>query len=133
MGKRRPWILIAQSGMIVVLSSMLLIPNMSSNVTVVGVMFLVYNIFTFSKTSVPMRLQLMSWNRMNLKRSTVTCSPQKQLVESLVEQVLVPSSDSLASRSNCFKSILVVIMLVPLFMTERPGEKLSMGNQPVGC
>ena len=32
--------------MIVVLSSMLLIPNMSSNVTVVGVMFLVYNIFT---------------------------------------------------------------------------------------
>ena len=45
MGKRRPWILIAQSGMIVVLSSMLLIPNMSSNV-VVGVMFLVYNIFT---------------------------------------------------------------------------------------
>jgi len=46
MGKRRPWILIAQSGMILVLSAMLLIPNMSANVNLVGIMFLIYNVFT---------------------------------------------------------------------------------------
>ena len=46
MGRRRPWILLAQSGMIVVLASMMLIPNPEENVLTMAWMFLVYNIFT---------------------------------------------------------------------------------------
>ena len=45
MGRRRPWILIAQSGMIIILTSMLFVPDMATNVSLIGIMVLAYNIF----------------------------------------------------------------------------------------
>ena len=46
MGRRRPWILIAQSGMIIVLTAMIFFINPEKDVKLIAYMFLVYNIFT---------------------------------------------------------------------------------------
>ena len=126
MGKRRPWILIAQSGMIVVLSSMLLIPNMSSNVTVVGVMFLVYNIFTALQdvSTDALAVDVLEPHEFEKVNSYMFTS---KAVGGIIGGAGLGTIIGFVGIKGAIVlqiPILVVIMLVPLFMTERPGEKL---------
>jgi PAT family beta-lactamase induction signal transducer AmpG len=126
MGKRRPWILIAQSGMIVVLSSMLLIPNMSSNVTVVGVMFLVYNIFTALQdvSTDALAVDVLEPHEFEKVNSYMFTS---KAVGGIIGGAGLGTIIGFVGIKGAIVlqiPILVVIMLVPMFMTERPGEKL---------
>jgi len=43
-GRRRPWILIAQTGMVALLVTMLLVPDLSNNISLLGALFFVYNV-----------------------------------------------------------------------------------------
>ena len=126
MGKRRPWILIAQSGMILVLSSMLLIPNMSSNVTVVGVMFLVYNVFTALQdvSTDALAVDVLEPHEFEKVNSYMFTS---KAVGGIIGGAGLGTIIGFVGIKGAIVlqiPILVVIMLVPLFMTERPGEKL---------
>ena len=126
MGKRRPWILIAQSGMIVVLSSMLLIPNMSSNVTIVGVMFLVYNIFTALQdvSTDALAVDVLEPHEFEKVNSYMFTS---KAIGGIIGGAGLGTIIGFVGIKGAIVlqiPILVVIMLVPLFMTERPGEKL---------
>ena len=126
MGKRRPWILIAQSGMIVVLSSMLLIPDMSSNVTLVGVMFLVYNIFTALQdvSTDALAVDVLEPHEFEKVNSYMFTS---KAVGGIIGGAGLGTIIGFVGIKGAIVMqipILVVIMLVPLFMTERPGEKL---------
>ena len=126
MGKRRPWILIAQTGMIVVLSSMLLIPNMSSNVTLVGVMFLVYNIFTALQdvSTDALAVDILEPHEFEKVNSYMFTS---KAVGGIIGGAGLGTIIGFVGIKGAIVlqiPILVAIMLVPLFMTERPGEKL---------
>jgi PAT family beta-lactamase induction signal transducer AmpG len=126
MGKRRPWILIAQTGMIVVLSSMLLIPNMSSNVTLVGIMFLVYNIFTALQdvSTDALAVDILEPHEFEKVNSYMFTS---KAVGGIIGGAGLGTIIGFVGIKGAIVlqiPILVVIMLVPLFMTERPGEKL---------
>jgi len=126
MGKRRPWILIAQSGMIVVLSSMLFIPNMSSNVTIVGIMFLVYNIFTALQdvSTDALAVDVLEPHEFEKVNSYMFTS---KAVGGIIGGAGLGTIIGFVGIKGAIVlqiPILVVIMLVPLFMTERPGEKL---------
>ena len=126
MGKRRPWILIAQSGMIIVLSSMLLIPNMSSSVTVVGVMFLVYNVFTALQdvSTDALAVDVLEPHEFEKVNSYMFTS---KAVGGIIGGAGLGTIIGFVGIKGAIVlqiPILVVIMLVPLFMTERPGEKL---------
>ena len=46
LGRRRPWILIAQTGMVALLVTMLLVPDLTNNISLLGALFFVYNVFT---------------------------------------------------------------------------------------
>ena len=126
MGKRRPWILIAQSGMIVVLSSMLLIPNMSSNVTIVGIMFLVYNVFTALQdvSTDALAVDVLEPHEFEKVNSYMFTS---KAVGGIIGGAGLGTIIGFVGIKGAIVlqiPILIVIMLVPLFMTERPGEKL---------
>ncbi|MGB0780346.1 MAG: MFS transporter [Candidatus Poseidoniaceae archaeon] len=126
MGKRRPWILIAQTGMIVVLSSMLLIPNMSSNVTLVGIMFLVYNIFTALQdvSTDALAVDILEPHEFEKVNSYMFTS---KAVGGIIGGAGLGTIIGFVGIKGAIVlqiPILVAIMLVPLFMTERPGEKL---------
>ena len=134
MGKRRPWILIAQSGMIVVLSSMLLIPNMSSNVTLVGVMFLVYNIFTALQdvSTDALAVDVLEPHEFEKVNSYMFTS---KAVGGIIGGAGLGTIIGFVGIKGAILlqiPILVVIMLVPLFMTERPGEKLYPWSASTG-
>ena len=133
MGKRRPWILIAQSGMILVLSSMLLIPNMSSNVTVVGVMFLVYNVFTALQdvSTDALAVDVLEPHEFEKVNSYMFTS---KAVGGIIGGAGLGTIIGFVGIKGAIVlqiPILVVIMLVPLFMTERPGEKLYPWSESI--
>ena len=134
MGKRRPWILIAQSGMIIVLSSMLLIPNMASNVTLVGVMFLVYNVFTALQdvSTDALAVDVLQPHEFEKVNSYMFTS---KAVGGIIGGAGLGTIIGIVGIKGAIVlqiPILVVIMLVPLFMTERPGEKLYPWSESVG-
>ncbi len=126
MGKRRPWILIAQSGMILVLSAMLLIPNMSENVNLVGIMFLIYNVFTALQdvSTDALAVDVLKSHEFEKVNSYMFTSKAIGGIIGGAGLGTIISFTGIKGAIVLQIPILVVIMLVPLFMTERPGEKL---------
>jgi len=126
MGKRRPWILIAQSGMILVLSAMLLIPNMSANVNLVGIMFLIYNVFTALQdvSTDALAVDVLKSHEFEKVNSYMFTSKAIGGIIGGAGLGTIISFTGIKGAIVLQIPILVVIMLVPLFMTERPGEKL---------
>ena len=126
MGKRRPWILIAQSGMILVLSAMLLIPNMSANVNLVGIMFLIYNVFTALQdvSTDALAVDVLESHEFEKVNSYMFTSKAIGGIIGGAGLGTIISFTGIKGAIVLQIPILVVIVLVPLFMTERPGEKL---------
>ena len=126
MGKRRPWILIAQNGMILVLSAMLLIPNMSANVNLVGIMFLIYNVFTALQdvSTDALAVDVLKSHEFEKVNSYMFTSKAIGGIIGGAGLGTIISFTGIKGAIVLQIPILIVIMLVPLFMTERPGEKL---------
>ena len=126
MGRRRPWILIAQTGMIVVLSSMLLIPNPASDLTLIASMFLVYNIFTSLQDVSTDALAVDVLKPHELEKVNSYMFTAKSVGGIIGGAGLGTIIGFVGIKGAILLQIpiLVIIMMVPLFMTERPGEKL---------
>ncbi len=133
MGKRRPWILIAQSGMILVLSAMLLIPNMSANVNLVGIMFLIYNVFTALQdvSTDALAVDVLESHEFEKVNSYMFTSKAIGGIIGGAGLGTIISFTGIKGAIVLQIPILVVIMLVPLFMTERPGEKLYPWSESI--
>jgi len=125
LGKRRPWILIAQSGMIVMLTLMLLIPNPSGNVQFFAYMFLVYNIFTSLQdvSTDALAVDILKSNEIEKVNSYMFTSKSVGGIIGGAGLGTIINFVGIKGAILMQIPILVGIMLVPLFMTERPGEK----------
>ncbi len=125
MGRRRPWILLAQSGMIVVLASMMLIPNPEENVLTMAWMFLVYNIFTSLQdvSTDALAVDVLQPHEMEKVNSYMFTAKSVGGIIGGAGLGLVIGTLGIKGTILLQIPILVVIMLVPLLMTERPGEK----------
>ncbi len=124
-GKRRPWILLAQSGMILILASMLLIPNPSGNVQFFAYMFLVYNIFTSLQdvSTDALAVDILKSHEIEKVNSYMFTS---KTVGGIIGGAGLGTIIGFVGIKGAILlqiPILIVIMLVPLYMTERPGEK----------
>ena len=126
MGRRRPWILFAQTGMILVLSSMIFIPNPASNVQLIATMFLVYNIFTSLQdvSTDALAVDVLKSHEMEKVNSYMFTS---KTIGGIIGGAGLGTIIGIVGIKGAILlqiPILMVIMLVPLLMTERPGEKL---------
>ena len=126
MGRRRPWILIAQSGMILVLTAMIFITSPESDIVVLASMFLVYNIFTSLQDVSTDALAVDVLKPHELERVNSYMFTSK-IIGGMIGGAGLGTIISYTGISGALLlqiPILMVIMLVPLFMRERPGEKL---------
>jgi PAT family beta-lactamase induction signal transducer AmpG len=125
MGRRRPWVLIAQIGMIVSLSAMLLIPDPTSDLTLIASMFLVYNIFTSLQDVSTDALAVDVLKPHELEKVNSYMFTAKAVGGIIGGAGLGTIIGFVGIKGAIFLQIpiLIIIMLVPLFMTERPGEK----------
>ena len=124
-GRRRPWILLAQTGMVLMLFAMLFVPDPASNVHIIAIMFLIYNIFTSLQdvSTDALAVDVLKPHEMEKVNSYMFTS--KTLGGAIggagLGTIIVFTGFKGAILLQI--PILLGIMLAPLLMTERPGEK----------
>lgn len=125
LGRRRPWILIAQTGMIALLVAMLMIPNLTDNISLLGGLFFVYNVFTALQDVSTDALAVDVLQPHEFERVNSYMFTSKSLGGVIGGAGLGTIIGVVGIRGAFLIQIpiLLVIMLVPLFMRERPGEK----------
>lgn len=124
-GRRRPWILLAQSGMIVMLIGMLFVPDPAVNVQWMAWMFLVYNIFTALQdvSTDALAVDVLPPHEVERVNSYMFTAKSAGGIIGGAGLGTIISITGIKGALLLQVPILIVIMLVPLFMTERPGEK----------
>ena len=125
MGKRRPWILFAQIGMALSLVAMIFMGDISENISLLGWMFFLHNCFAslqdVSCDALAVDVLLPEeqgkvngamWGSKTIGTGTGAAAMGTLLVSNgLVFTILVQTL------------LMLVIMIFPLFILERPGEK----------
>ena len=124
-GRRRPWILIAQTGMITLLITMLMVPNLVDNIFLLGLLFFVYNVFTALQDVSTDALAVDVLQSHEFERVNSYMFTAKSLGGVIGGAGLGTIIGTVGIRGAFLIQIpiLVLIMMVPLFMRERPGEK----------
>ena len=126
MGRRRPWILIAQTGMIMLLTLMVFFIDVEKDVTTIAYMFLVYNIFTSLQDVSTDALAVDILKPQELEKVNGYMFTAKTLGGMIGGAGLgtIISYTGIRGALIVQIPILLAIMMVPLYMRERPGEKL---------
>ena len=126
MGRRRPWILIAQSGMILILTLMIFFIDIENDVKTIAYMFLIYNVFTSLQDVSTDALAVDILKPHELEKVNSYMFTSKTLGGMIGGAGLgtIISITGIRGALILQIPILLVIMLVPLFMRERPGEIL---------
>ena len=125
LGRRRPWILIAQTGMIGLLVTMLMVPDLTNNISLLGALFFVYNLFTALQDVSTDALAVDVLQPHEFERVNSYMFTAKSL-GGIVGGAGLGTIIGIVGIKGAFLiqiPILVLIMMVPLFMRERPGEK----------
>jgi len=125
LGRRRPWILIAQTGMIALLVTMLMVPDLTNNISLLGALFFVYNLFTALQDVSTDALAVDVLQPHEFERVNSYMFTAKSL-GGIVGGAGLGTIIGIVGIKGAFLiqiPILVLIMMVPLFMRERPGEK----------
>ena len=134
MGRRRPWILAAQTGMILFLSAILLVPDPASNVMLVSIMFCVYNIFTYLQDVSTDALAVDILRPSEIEQVNSYMFTSKSIGGIIGGAGIGSVINILGIKGSIVLQIpiLIAIMLVPIFMTERPGEKRFPWSESTG-
>ncbi|MCH1422072.1 MAG: MFS transporter [Candidatus Poseidoniaceae archaeon] len=124
-GRRRPWILIAQTGMVALLVIMLVVPDLTNNISLLGALFFVYNVFTALQDVSTDALAVDVLQSHEFERVNSYMFTAKSLGGIIGGAGLGTIIGVVGIRGAFLIQIplLVIIMMVPLFMRERPGEK----------
>ena len=125
LGRRRPWILIAQTGMVALLITMLMVPDLTDNISLLGALFFVYNVFTALQDVSTDALAVDVLQSHEFERVNSYMFTAKSL-GGVIGGAGLGTIIGTVGITGAFLiqiPILVLIMMVPLFMRERPGEK----------
>ena len=125
LGRRRPWILIAQTGMVALLITMLMVPDLTENISLLGALFFVYNVFTALQDVSTDALAVDVLQSHEFERVNSYMFTAKSLGGVIGGAGLGTIIGTVGIKGAFLIQIpiLVIIMMVPLFMRERPGEK----------
>lgn len=130
MGKRRPWLLMAQGMMLAVILTLALVPGLRSDVQTLGISILVLNIFIalqdVSTDSLAVDL-VPEEHRGRANGFMYGSSYVGSSLGAIVVGRFLPDSDGNGSVAVAFlvlAALVFVIMWLPLLLRERPGEKL---------
>lgn len=124
-GRRRPWILLAQTGMVLMLFAMLFVPEPASNVHIIAMMFLIYNIFTSLQdvSTDALAVDVLKPHEMEKVNSYMFTSKTLGGAIGGAGLGIIIVFTGFKGAILLQIPILLGIMLAPLLMTERPGER----------
>lgn len=125
MGRRRPWVLISQLGMMLTMAAFLLVEDPAENLKTLGLFFLIHNIFA--------ALQDVSSDALavdTLRDEELPIANGLMFVAKGLGAMFAVLGLSRVLNDSGFQTALLVqipllfaVMLIPLFILERPGDK----------
>lgn len=126
MGRRRPWILLAQAGMIITIAIMAFIPSMSEDIVLLGWMVLIHNVFN-SLQDVAVDALAVDLLREEERGKVSGLMYGSKFLGTVIggaflSRILVHSNFDMVFIVQI--GMLVFISFFPLLLRERPGERL---------
>ena len=124
-GRRRPWILLAQTGMMLMLAAMLFVPDPTNNVRTIAIMFLIYNIFTSLQdvSTDALAVDVLQPHEVEKVNSYMFTSKTVGGAIGGAGLGTIIVFTGLKGAILLQIPILMGLMVAPLMMTERPGER----------
>ncbi len=124
-GRRRPWILLAQTGMMLMLGAMLFVPDPTNNVRTIAIMFLVYNIFTSLQdvSTDALAVDVLQPHEVEKVNSYMFTSKTVGGAIGGAGLGTIIVFTGLKGAILLQIPILAGLMIAPMMMTERPGER----------
>ncbi len=125
-GVRRPWILFAETGMILSLATLLFIPDLVASIELVTIMLFVHNLFaSFQDVSVDaLAVDILEPDEVATVNGLMFASKRGGIIfgGAVLGMLVVPFGIKSAIMIQI--PLLILIMMVPLFLRERPGNSL---------
>ena len=136
MGKRRPWILFAQFFMIITIAAMLLVPDITENLNLLFVLVFINNIFaSMQDVSVDaLAVELLEEKERGFVNGLMFGSASGGAAFSAIVLAYIMDIYGLRAAMAVQAGVLCLIMLLPLFLRERQGERFLpwTKGQPMG-
>ena len=125
MGRRRPWVLISQLGMIVTMAAFLLVEDPASELETLGLFFLIHNIFAALQdvSSDALAVDVLLDHEVPMTNGLMFVAKGFGAMFAVLVLGRVLFDSGFQSALMVQIPLLFVIMMVPLFILERSGEQ----------
>mgnify|MGYP002854212967 FL=1 len=130
MGRRRPWVLFSQFGMIVTMAAFLLIDEPETDLAAIGMFFLIHNIFAALQdvSSDALAVDVLKEDEVALANGLMFVSKGFGFMFAALVLGKVLIDSGFQSALNVQIPLLFVLMLIPFFILEREGDSRFLGG-----
>ena len=125
MGRRRPWVLISQLGMMLTMAAFLLVDDPAQDLETLGLFFLIHNIFAALQdvSSDALAVDMLKDEELPLANGLMFVAKGLGAMFAVLGLSRVLNDSGFQSALLIQIPLLFAVMLVPLFVLERPGDK----------
>ena len=126
MGQRRPWVLISQLGMMLTMAAFLLVDDPASDLETLGLFFLIHNIFAALQdvSSDALAVDMLSDEELPLANGLMFVAKGFGAMFAVLGLSRILSDSGFHAALQVQIVVLAAIMMIPLFVRERPGDQL---------
>ena len=125
-GIRRPWILFAEAGMIISLATLLFVPDLVASIQLVTILLFVHNLFSsLQDVSVDaLAVDILEPDEVATVNGLMFAAKRGGIIfgGAVLGMMVVPFG--IKSAIMVQLPLLILIMMLPLFLRERPGDRL---------
>lgn len=126
MGQRRPWVLISQLGMMLTMAAFLLVDDPASDLETLGMFFLIHNIFAALQdvSSDALAVDTLSDEELPLANGLMFVAKGFGAMFAVLGLSRVLNDSGFHAALQVQIVVLAAIMLIPLFVRERPDDQM---------
>ena len=130
MGRRRPWILFSQFGMIVTMAAFLSIDSPETDLAAIGMFFLIHNVFAALQdvSSDALAVDVLEDGEIALANGLMFVSKGFGFMFAALILGTVLIDDGFQAALTIQIPLLFVLMFIPFFIREREGDSLFLGG-----
>ena len=124
MGRRRPWVLISQLGMVITIAAFLLVENPESDLKKLGLFFFIHNIFAVLQdvSSDALAVDLLSDDEVAMANGLMFIFKGFGMMFAALVLGNIMVDSGFQSALLIQVPVLLLLMLIPLFVLEKPGD-----------
>ena len=132
MGQRRPWVLISQLGMMLTMAAFLLVDDPASDLETLGMFFLIHNIFAALQdvSSDALAVDTLSDEELPLANGLMFVAKGFGAMFAVLGLSRVLNDSGFHAALQVQIVVLAAIMLIPLFVRERPDDQMFPWSKP---